>query len=262
MRRLTFVHLIIACLFFTARPAAAGSTIRVYYAGPQDSSLRRALDLTGRADTFALVTDPTQADVFLLNGLIPDPMAIAERLQAGAGLVLIIGPDLSQADVQTLLGIPVTLVRQDTPVSLTAVKGMDDPVTQEVVWNGSPQIRERDIVVTPVSSVQPLIVGYEDSSWVLWSARQGKAFIFNGFLDGQFNPQIQEWAYFNYLIYHLTVRAAGADTAFLCRLSRLAGASRPRAGRPARADGAYVGHDLHRIFHRAPLQLETPRGAG
>ncbi len=44
---------------------------------------------------------------------------------------------------------------------------------------------------------------------MLWSARGGKAFIFNAFLTDGFNPQIQEWAYFNYLIYHLAVRAAG-----------------------------------------------------
>jgi len=213
MHRILFVFLILLALFGFVTPAAAGSTIRVYYAGPQDSSLRRALDLTGRTDTFSLVTDPAQADVFLLDGLIPEPTVIAERLQAGAGLVLILGPGLRQVDVQTLLGIPVTLERQDAPVSLTAVKGLDDPVTQQVIWNGAPQIRERDIVVTPISSVQPLVVGYEDASWLLWSARKGKAFVFNGFLSAGSNPQIQEWAYYNYLIYHLTVRAAGQTPA-------------------------------------------------
>jgi O-antigen/teichoic acid export membrane protein len=209
MRRLVFALLILACLVFSARPAAAAFTLRVYYAGPVDSSVRRALDLTGRADTFALVGDPAQADVFLLDDDIPDARAIARRLQAGAGLVLILGPEVSQADVQTLLGIPLSLERRDSPVSPTAMKGSTDPLTRQIVWNGAPQMRERDFVVTPISSVQPLVVAYEDSSWLLWSARQGKAFIFNGFLSTEFNPQIQDWAYYNYLIYHLTVRAAG-----------------------------------------------------
>jgi O-antigen/teichoic acid export membrane protein len=46
---------------------------------------------------------------------------------------------------------------------------------------------------------------------MLWSARQGKAYIFNAYLTDGSNPQIQEWAYYNYLIYHLVERAAGRE---------------------------------------------------
>jgi hypothetical protein len=34
------------------------------------------------------------------------------------------------------------------------------------------------------------------------------AFVFTPFLDDA-NPQFQEWAYFNYFIYHLTAQAGG-----------------------------------------------------
>jgi O-antigen/teichoic acid export membrane protein len=54
-----------------------------------------------------------------------------------------------------------------------------------------------------------LVTAYEDGSWVLWSARNNQVFIFNAFLANGSNPQIQEWAYYNYLIYHLIIRAAG-----------------------------------------------------
>ena len=77
----------------------------------------------------------------------------------------------------------------------------------EIVWNGAPQVRERFDLQTPVSSVQPLVTAYEDGEWILWQAH-GNTFVINAFLD-DVNPQIQEWGYFNYLIYHLVERAAG-----------------------------------------------------
>ena len=38
---------------------------------------------------------------------------------------------------------------------------------------------------------------------------RGTAFVFTPFLSDTANPQIQQWAYFNYLIYHLVSRGAG-----------------------------------------------------
>ncbi|MBU2610779.1 MAG: hypothetical protein KJ606_07530, partial [Chloroflexi bacterium] len=131
------------------------------------------------------------------------------RLDGGAGLVLILGPNLISAEVEALLGFPVSLELHEDAVSLTALTGISDPLLSEIIWNGAPQVRERHAVMTPVSALQPLVIGYEDNSWVLWSTIGGKAFIFNAFLSDDFNPQIQEWAYYNYLIYHLTARAAG-----------------------------------------------------
>lgn len=70
-------------------------------------------------------------------------------------------------------------------------------------------MRDRYLVVTPVSSVQPLVAAYEDGDWILWQAKP-QAFVFNAALeDEQTNSQIQQWAYFNYLIYHQVACAAG-----------------------------------------------------
>ncbi|MBE3066315.1 MAG: hypothetical protein IMZ73_02635 [Chloroflexi bacterium] len=213
MRKILLPLLVLVILFAAVSPASANDTIRVYYTG-SNGGVRTALELA----KFQLVDDPAQADVFVLNGIIPDPAAVAAQVQRGAGLVLILSPNVPAADVETVSGVPVTLTEKTDAVSLTETK-IDDQLVKQIIWNGAPQVRERFEVMTPVSALQPLVTGYEDGSWVLWSANGGKAFIFNAFLtntiDPQtqktttYNPQIQEWAYFNYLIYHLVERAAG-----------------------------------------------------
>lgn len=164
--------------------------------------MKAALELA----KFTLVDDPAQADVLVLNGVIPDPQAAAAQMERGAGLVLILGADLSAESVSAVTGVPVTVTRRAEAVSLTEVK-VDDPLLTEIVWNGAPQVRERFEVQTPVSSVQPLVTAFEDGEWILWQAH-GNTFVFDAFLN-DVNPQIQEWGYFNYLIYHLVERAAG-----------------------------------------------------
>ncbi len=218
-------------LFSFVTPAAAGNTIRIYYAGPEKNSVYTALTLAPKG-TFTFVTDPSQADVFVLNGIIPDPAAVAARLNAGAGVVLILGPDLTSEDVQTALGVPLTLEPHNDAVSLTDIK-VNDPLVKQIIWNGAPQVRERSNILTPMSSVQPLVTAYEDGEWVLWSARGGKAFIFNAFLTDGFNPQIQEWAYYNYLIYHLVERAAGQTPLSFADYPGFPGPARPRTEYPA-----------------------------
>jgi O-antigen/teichoic acid export membrane protein len=206
MRKLVFALISLFLLCSLASPALAAETINVYYAGNPDSSVQKALDLA-KPGTFAFVNDPSQADVILLNGSIPNPQALAARIRQGAGLVLILGPKLSQSQVEAVLGFPVDLTLKDDPVSLTEIQGLNDPLTTDIVWNGAPQVRQRYQVLTPLSSVQPLVTTYEDGEWILWKASQ-KEFIFNTFLNGD-NPQIQDWAYYNYLIYSMTVRAGG-----------------------------------------------------
>ncbi len=196
-----------AHMYSSIPPAAAADTIRLYYAGPEKSSVYTALTLAPKG-TFEFVTDPTQADVFVLNGTIPDPAAVAARLDAGAGVVLFLGPDLKAEDVQAAIGVTLSLEPRNDAVSLTNI-AVNDPLVKQIIWNGAPQVRERSNILTPMSSVQPLVTAYEDGEWVLWSARSSKAFIFNAYLTDGFNPQIQDWAYYNYLIYHLAMRAAG-----------------------------------------------------
>lgn len=184
-------------------PARAADGPRVYYAGPE-GGVSTALSL---AD-FELVTDPALADVLVLNGRVPDPEAFGARRRSGAGLVLILGPDLNAEAVQTLLGLPLSLEAQETPLSLVAVEGSTDPLAQEIVWTGAPQIRQRYAVTAPVSALTPLVRGYEDGSWVLAVTPDGRTYLVTAFLD-EANPQFQSWGYFNYFVYHLVMRAAG-----------------------------------------------------
>ena len=207
MRRIFVVLITLLVLFSFTTPASAGNAIRVYYAGPEENSLHTALTLAPKG-TFTFVTDPSQADVLVLNGVIPDPLQVAARLEAGAGLVLILGPDLTSGQVETALGVPLSLEMHNDAVSLTNLP-LDDPLVKQIIWNGAPQVRDRFSILTPVSATQPFVTSYEDGNWVLWSARNNQVFIFNAFLTNGSNPQVQEWAYYNYLIYHLTVRSAG-----------------------------------------------------
>ncbi len=202
-RVLGLVFLTSLLLLSIVAPAWATNALRVYYAGPE-GGVATALAL---AD-FELVTDPALADVLVLNGIIPDPEALGARVRAGAGLVLILGPDLTAAAVQALLGMPLTLDLQQTPLSLVAVAERDDPLLREIVWTGAPQIRQRYAVTTPVATAFPLVRGYEDDAWVLWTLADGRTYVINAFLD-EANAPFQSWGYFNYLIYHLVLRAAG-----------------------------------------------------
>ncbi len=205
IRRLAQLFLIFLVLFVSVSPAfAAGNALSVYYAGEADSSVLRALVLAG----FTLVDDPAQADVVLLNGAIPDAGALASLVQSGTGLVLVLGDRTPSADVETFLGFPVALEPRDVPASLVEIK-IDDPLTTGILWNSAPQARERFMTLTPVSSVQPLVATYEDGEWILWRARPN-VYVINAILENDAaNPQLQQWAYYNYLIYHLVTRAAG-----------------------------------------------------
>ena len=215
MRRVVLITLFLTFLFSLAMPVSANSTLRVYYAGPQDNSVYIALTIAPEG-TFNFVNDPAQADVFVLNGVIPDPTAIAAQMQRGAGLVLILGPGIKAAGIETVSGIPVILNEQIDAVSLTEIK-INDPIVKEIIWNGAPQVRERMEVLTPLSSAQPLVTDYESGNWILWAGNRPNVYIFNAYLtnftdsqtdkSGTYNPQFQEWGYFNYLIYNLVERA-------------------------------------------------------
>jgi hypothetical protein len=204
MRKLIMPLLIFIVLFSAVSPVSAGNTIRIFYAGPQNNGVYVALNLAPRG-TFTFVSDPTQADVFVLNGIIPDPDAISAQVHRGAGLVLFFGPGLSAADVEKISGVPVQLTEISTAVSLTNIK-IDEPLVKQIIWNGAPQVRERTEVLTPLSSVQPLVTAYENGSWILWAGNHPNIYFFNAYLTNyvdpqtqktvSYNPQIQEWAYF------------------------------------------------------------------
>jgi O-antigen/teichoic acid export membrane protein len=201
MRKILLLVSIVLCFCLTI-PARAATPLNIYYVG-EAGNLQTALELAG----YTFVADPADADVLVLNGVIPDPALVAKQVDRGAGLVIFLGAQMTSQELETATGIPVTLSPRADAISLTEIK-IDDPLVNDIIWNASPQIRDRFEVMTVVSAAQPLVIAYEDGEWVLWSARQGKVYIFNGFLSEEANPQIQEWAYFNYLIYSLVERAA------------------------------------------------------
>jgi len=152
--------LVILLLLSACAPAQNVDLVQrnVFYAG-EEGGVKTALSLAG----YTLVTDPAQADVFVLNGEIPFTDAIAARVQAGAGLVLILGNDTMQADVQTLLGQAVTLKAAEDAVSLVDTMGGSDSLAIEIVWNGAPQVRERFSVNGFASQAWALVSAYENS---------------------------------------------------------------------------------------------------
>jgi O-antigen/teichoic acid export membrane protein len=206
MRKL--IWLVLAVILFTlASPAGAkGMNLHVYYAGP-DGGVRTALGLD---KDILFVTDPAEADVFVLNGTIPaaDSALIQSRVQAGAGLVLVCGLNMDAQSLGALLGEPVTLQQKDDALSLAPVTGNADSLLTDVLWTSAPQVRER--LSLAGGGLSPLVTGFEDHSLILGKKNlgTGQVFILTAFL-GDTNTEFQEWPYFNYLVYHLAEQAAG-----------------------------------------------------
>jgi O-antigen/teichoic acid export membrane protein len=206
-RWLIVIPVLLLVLLLGAAPAAAQGQLRVYYAdgvgGPADP-VRQALEL---AD-FTFVEDPAQADVLVLNGTVPDPASLAALVQAGRGAVLVLGPDVAAADVSALLGEPVALQTLTQSLSIDQAPGAQDPLVREILWNSAPQVRERALLQGV--TLEPLVEGYETEEVILGRAQvgAGTVLLFTPFLGEKANPQIQQWSYFNYLVYHLVLRAA------------------------------------------------------
>jgi O-antigen/teichoic acid export membrane protein len=210
MRKIALLTLIFCLLLPVSSARAKEPPLRVFYSGPQ-GGVYQALKLDKSTE---ITDDLARADVFLLNSTPPangNLSLITERIQSGAGLVLILGPGLSASEVSTLLGEPLLLDQQEQAVSLVNVKHNDDPILQQIVWTSAPQVRERFVIT---SSLTPLVIGFEDNTLVLGekTVGAGKVFVFTAFLENS-NPQIQDWAYFNFLIYHMVQRSAGRQPA-------------------------------------------------
>ena len=208
MKKLTALLALVLLLSACAPVQAVNVTpVKVYYAG-DSGGVKTALDLAVQSGTVSLVSELADAETLVLNGQIPD--GAAEQVRAGAGLVLILGERISDAQASALLGKPVSLLAADDAVSLTDAESAIDPLLKEIIWNGAPQVRERWVVDGLEGNSQPLVVAYEDGEAILQEV-PGKGFILSAEISNEANPQIQEWGYFNYLIYHLAARSAGGS---------------------------------------------------
>jgi O-antigen/teichoic acid export membrane protein len=206
MRKACLLLALSTLMLCSATPARGQSELRVFYAGPLDA-VHNALSLVPGV---SLVGDPEQAQVYLLNDAAPAIETIRARLQAGAGLVLFLGPQLSSQQVSALLSVPLSLQPQEQALSVVAAAGQADPLLQEIVWNSAPQVRQRAGIYASTSSLHPLVTGFEQPEIILASLAvgAGRAYLFSAYLDGA-NQPLQEWAYFNYLVYALVAQAAG-----------------------------------------------------
>jgi O-antigen/teichoic acid export membrane protein len=206
MRKASLLLILILAILLSTTPARAGTDLRVFYAGPPDA-VKTALSL---APGISLVDDPHQAQVYLLNDRAPSIDLIRTRVQAGAGLVLILGPQLTSQQVTSLLGASVSLQPEQDALSIIAVQDQSDPLLQAIIWNSAPQLRQRAEIKTSATSLHPLVVGFEQTSTVLANLtnRSGRAYILTAYLDNA-NQPFQEWAYFNYFIYALVTQAGG-----------------------------------------------------
>ncbi len=193
--------LLIAFLAAGCAPSSASrAPVKVYFAGPE-GSVKTALGLGG---SFQIVSEPAQAEALVIQGQAAEAGDLGELIRQGKGAVIFLDETVDAARLEALSGVPVELQAQETPVSLAEAAGA---AKTDILWNSAPQVRQRFTSLTPLSSASPLATSYEDGSWVLWQARAG-VFICNAFL-GEDNPQLQEWAYFNYMVYALTMQAAG-----------------------------------------------------
>jgi hypothetical protein len=82
-----------------------------------------------------LVTDISKADVIVLNGEIPNAEAVRAHVEQGAGLALILGPDLTASQVNALLGEKALLTFRENPLSLSVSNNSSDPIHKEIVCN-------------------------------------------------------------------------------------------------------------------------------
>jgi O-antigen/teichoic acid export membrane protein len=211
-------HLLLSALIILLSVILPGTAfsqdkLKVYYSGPQ-GSVSQAIVL---AKNFEL-TLGTDADVFVINGKIEMPSAIHTRIKEGAGMVLIMGPDIKNEDLNILLGTPVSLKPLKKEESIDNFPGAAGSIITDIVWNSAPQVRERmEISGLKMSS---LVYGYASKEIIIGKTSIGKSqvYVFTPYLtktinkDGKeelLNKDFQEWPYFNYFIYNLTTSASG-----------------------------------------------------
>ena len=205
---LLVIFLLCAC---APTPKATVSNRNVFYAGGENG-VKTALLKAG----YTLVDDFDVAEVFVLNGEIPSPYTLHFKVRSGAGLILIPGKHTqcygAKMDVEALIGQPLA----SFPTSRDAVNlevddflGKDDPLITEIDWDTAPQIRKRAWLSGPgPAKVFVRVRGYAPS---VLEEIPDKVFYLGVYLDDQHNVEFQEWEYFDYLIYHLVERAAGAE---------------------------------------------------
>jgi hypothetical protein len=206
MKKILALVLAVLVLIIPISGKAQSTPLAVFYAGADDG-VKTALTLNPNA---VLVNDPSKADVFVLNGIIPEDQAdtIRAKVQSGAGLVFITGPSVSAEALSRFLKEKITFSTETKPLTLEPSKESEDLLVKQVLWSSAPQVLDRSSLSSGVFT--PLVSGYEDGSLHLGEMQMGNGLVY--LLDahmGDSNPEYQQWPYFNYLIYTLAEQASG-----------------------------------------------------
>ncbi len=223
---LLFLAVLVALWAVPGRVQADQPPLTVSYRGPE-GSVRQALEL---ATSLTLVDEIKAPDVIVLNDadLGPDEAKrIGEAVRGGVGLVLIMGPRLTRETLAGVLGREVVLVERDEARSLQSLEPsrpsfwdrlLRSPVVQEpadallsqINWRSAPQVRQRSVLTSLGGQVLVQTYQAEEPVVAQWGLGRGTVYLLTTWSSDEANGALTEWPYFNYLIYHLTVRAAGA----------------------------------------------------
>lgn len=200
--------------------ASPPPSIDVFYvqqigAEQTDDPVRQALELT---DQLRVVDNLEQAEVVVVYNASPPSGVMSAVRDQGLGMVLFLGPQL---DTQLVGLAPLGLGWGGgwgtEPISIESVPDVADPLLAQISWTSAPQIKARSLVagVSSESKLETLV--HTDESHQLILGRQavgnGWVYIFTPWIppDEAHNPDLLEWPYWNYLVYHLAVQAAGGE---------------------------------------------------
>ncbi|MCU0522867.1 MAG: hypothetical protein MUF84_19540 [Anaerolineae bacterium] len=193
-----------------ATPTVTG----VYYVGAEDA-IAKAIDLA--APYVVRVDQPDLAQVIVINNapLRESLRAFSAEIQQGrVGLVLFAGPLFPQTadDLRALLAVSTFGLAQTAAPESVQLALVDDPLQHAIAWRSAPEIRARTLIVNP-NLLRPVVTAGVEQGLVqrVRGREQTQVLIVDGWFTHPSNADWPNWAYFNYLVYHLVSDAAGAS---------------------------------------------------
>jgi O-antigen/teichoic acid export membrane protein len=198
-------------------PSTTTTVTNVYYvrqagAAQEDDPVLRALTLT---DRLQVVQDLEQAQAIVVYNARPSSQEISAVRERGLGMVLFVGPQLdSQLAALSELGLGWGGGWGAEAVTVEPVPEVRDPLLEQVAWTSAPQVKGRSLVVgVGEARLEALVQTEEDHQLILGRvvAGTGTVYVLTPWAtaDQDHNPDLLDWPYWNYLVYHLALRAGG-----------------------------------------------------
>ena len=204
-----------AALVLHASPVYAQTTpttVGVYYVGTEDA-IAEAIDLA--APYIVRVDQPGLAQVIVINNapLRESLTAFSAEIQQGrVGLVLFCGPLFPQSaeDLRVLLEVSTFGLAQTAIPEPVQVASVEDPLQRAIAWRSAPEIQARTLITNP-NLLRPIVTAAEEQAVILRvrGREEKQVLIVGGWLTHPSNADWPNWAYTDYLIYHLISDAAG-----------------------------------------------------